>query len=197
MIKINLHYLKLYILLFGLLNCILSFDYIQSDEYYERKAWKHWIDDDKDCQNTRNEVLIRDSLIPVVFKDSRHCRVISGKWICPYTGVEITNPIQLDIDHLVPLKEAFDSGASEWTEEERKEFANNLSEPYHLLAVASGANRQKGAQDPAQWMPEYNQCSYLKYWVEIKKKYNLTMDSVEKKYIDTTTKRCVHIDEKK
>jgi hypothetical protein len=67
---------------------------------YNRKAWKHWIDEDKDCQNARHEVLIEESLSTVVFKTAKGCRVVSGIWNDPYSGKTITDASQLDIDHL-------------------------------------------------------------------------------------------------
>jgi len=77
---------------------------------YDRKAWKHWVDVDKDCQNTRHEVLLEESLAPVTFKTSKNCRVVSGNWLGAYSGKVFTDASQLDIDHLVPLKEAHESG---------------------------------------------------------------------------------------
>ena len=160
------------------------------DDSYNRKEWKHWIDADRDCQNTRDEVLIRDSIEPVVFKNSRGCKILSGKWICPYTGVEITDPKKIDIDHMVPLKEASDSGAESWSAEQKRDFANNLRYNNHLLAVAKSANRQKGAKDPSEWMPQYNQCEYINAWITIKKTYNLNMDFKEQNVINNYLKRC-------
>ena len=77
---------------------------------YDRKLWKHWIDEDKDCQNTRHEVLIEESLTPVTFKTDKGCRVVSGSWLGAYSGEIFTDASLLDIDHLVPLKEAHESG---------------------------------------------------------------------------------------
>lgn len=82
---------------------------------YNRSDWGRWIDADHDCQDTRQEVLIRQSEVPVTFKTDKHCHVVSGKWTDPYTGEVITNASDLDIDHMVPLKEAHDSGGWQWT----------------------------------------------------------------------------------
>ena len=81
---------------------------------YDRKAWGHWTDEDKDCQNARHEVLIEESLSTVGFKTSKGCRVISGSWNDPYSGSTITDANQLDIDHLVPLKETYESAGYAW-----------------------------------------------------------------------------------
>ncbi len=157
---------------------------------YNRKNWKHWIDADKDCQNTRMEVLIRDSLIPVKFKSNRKCRVVTGKWICYYTGKTFYKANDLDIDHVVPLKEAYISGGSEWQRKKKSDYANDLSDPHHLLAVSKYANRRKGAKDPSKWMPPKNICSYINIWKKIKKKYDLDIDIEEKKAIQKYSKNC-------
>ena len=77
---------------------------------YDRKAWKYWIDADKDCQNTRHEVLLEESLGTVSFKTSKNCGVVSGSWLDAYSGDVFNDVSQLDIDHLIPLKEAHISG---------------------------------------------------------------------------------------
>ena len=120
---------------------------------YNRKDYRHWIDSDRDCQNTRNEVLIQESLKPVSYKSSKGCKVSSGQWYGSFTGRTFTNPKKLDIDHLVPLKEAHDSGAYAWSKSKKRDYANDMSHPDHLIAVAARANRSKGAKDPSEWMP--------------------------------------------
>ena len=97
---------------------------ISSIPKYNRNDWNHWVDLDGDCQNERHEVLIDESLIEVTFKDDNKCQVLSGKWLDPYTGQEIYEATKLDIDHMVPLKNAHDSGGWQWNASEKKEFAN-------------------------------------------------------------------------
>ena len=145
----------------------------------------NWIDADGDCQNTRHEVLIEESRIPVTFKTSRQCIVISGEWHDPYTGRLFTNPSLLDVDHVVPLKEAFDSGADEWSRQKKIRFANDLENRDHLIAVYRSANRSKGAKDPARWLPpnkDYHQ-EYIRIWLEIKKEWGLSIDPDEARVI--------------
>ena len=120
---------------------------------YDRKAWKHWIDADKDCQNTRHEVLLEESLGTVSFKTSKNCGVVSGSWLGAYSGDVFTDASQLDIDHLIPLKEAHISGGYAWDAYRKRDYANDLSNPLSLIAVDKGLNRQKGASDPADWLP--------------------------------------------
>jgi len=137
-----------------------------------------WIDADHDCQNTRQEVLIAESLVPVVMSTD-NCTVLYGLWKCKFTDAVFIIPIKLDIDHLVPLKEAWISGADTWTKEQRVAYANDLSYPEHLVAVKAGANRSKGAKDPAKWLPAVNVSWYKRSWTLVKSTYNLNFDAVE------------------
>lgn len=139
-----------------------------------------WRDADGDCQDTRQEVLIRQSRVPVRLS-SDGCTVLSGVWDDPYTGYTFIDPSVLDIDHLVPLREAHESGAWRWSSDEKSAFANDLAHPLSLIAVQNSANRSKGARDPALWMPrnEAYHCEYIKSWVVVKEAYGLSMDSAE------------------
>jgi hypothetical protein len=156
---------------------------------YVRSQWIHWSDLDRDCQDTRQEVLIAESLVPVTL-DSRGCKVIKGRWFGVYTGKFYTNPKVLDIDHLVPLKHAHISGAHSWSRAEKKAFANSQQDPRHLIAVYRGANRSKGAKAPHEWMPKYKAywCFYLEDWVETKYDFKLTLSSEERSFITSTLK---------
>ena len=148
---------------------------------YDRKAWKHWVDEDKDCQNSRHEVLIAESSSTVVFKTEKGCRVISGAWNDPYSGKTITDASKLDIDHMVPLKEAHESGGYVWDAYRKRDYANDLSDPNTLIAVDRGLNRQKGASDPAEWLPpdsEYHR-GYAQAWGAVKLKQQLMADATE------------------
>jgi hypothetical protein len=148
---------------------------------YDRKDYRHWIDADGDCQNARHEVLIEESRTPVTFKTDKGCRVVSGSWSEPYSGKTITDASLLDIDHLVPLKEAHESGGFDWDADRRRDYANDLSDPNTLIAVDRGLNRQKGAGDPAEWLPP-NQAYLVEYaeaWVAVKRKWGLTADAKE------------------
>ena len=148
---------------------------------YNRKDYRHWIDSDRNCQNTRNEVLIQESLEPVSYKSSKGCKVSSGRWYGSFTGRTFTNPRKLGIDHLVPLKEAYDSGAYAWSKSKKRDYANDMRHPGHLIAVASGANRSKGAKDPAEWLPPDKSYwrEYARAWTGIKVRWGLTADSDE------------------
>ncbi len=150
---------------------------------YSRREYGGWIDSDRNCVNTRHEVLAAESLVPPLFLG---CKVWRGLWFDPYTGRTFTNPRNLDVDHLVPLAEAHRSGAAAWTREKKRAYANDLENPGHLMAVQARANRQKGAKDPAGWMPPNKKfwCAYLGMWVAVKEKWNLSMDEVETQAIE-------------
>ena len=147
---------------------------------YDRSLYSHWRDADEDCQDTRQEVLIAESLRPVEF-DASGCRVVSGTWFDPYTGMIVRNPSDLDIDHFVPLAEAHRSGADSWDAEQRERFANNLFHLDGLIAVTSSVNRSKGDSDPSEWLPpnEGYRCEYVRDWVVYKATWGLTMDEDE------------------
>ena len=158
---------------------------------YSRNLYGGWIDADGDCQDTRQEVLIAESVVPVRL-DAAGCRVVSGRWLDPYTGHEITDPSDLDIDHLVPLAEAHRSGGDAWTPERRHAYANHLAHSEHLIAVSAGANRSKGDRDPASWLPEnaaYH-CEYVRTWVLVKLRWGLRADDAELAAIDTLLRAC-------
>ncbi|MFD5798960.1 HNH endonuclease family protein [Streptomyces diastatochromogenes] len=144
---------------------------------YSRSLFPHWITISGSC-NTRETVLKRDG--SNVVTDSS-CAATSGSWYSPYDGATWTAASDLDIDHLVPLAEAWDSGASQWTTSERQAFANDLTRP-QLIAVTDNVNQAKGDQDPATWMPSVTsyRCTYVRAWVQVKYYYDLSVDSAEK-----------------
>jgi len=144
-----------------------------------------WLDEDKDCLDTRHEVLAIESLITPTFS-SDGCTVIAGRWHDPFTGQEFTNPSDLDIDHMVPLAEAHDSGAWQWARDRKRSYANDLLNSKALIAVSASANRSKGSRDPAQWLPPNAafHCDYVKDWTEVKRRHGLEMDVAEKAAIE-------------
>lgn len=142
---------------------------------YSRKLFKHWIDADRDCQDTRAEVLLRESTTTTTGK----CSVTTGRWLSQYDGqvIEIANKV--DIDHMIPLKEAWESGASKWSVDLRTQFANDLEFKWSLIAVSASSNRSKGDRDPAQWLPKNGVCDYLQRWVAVKYRWGLSIDPAE------------------
>ena len=148
---------------------------------YNRKDYRHWIDVDRDCQNTRDEVLIQESNGQVSFKSLKGCKVVSGRWFGSFTGKTFSDPKKMDIDHMVPLKDAHESGSYAWSKSKKRDYANDISHPDHLIAVASGANRSKGAKDPAEWLPPDKSYwrEYARAWTGIKLRWGLTADRQE------------------
>ena len=148
---------------------------------YDRGEWRHWTDEDRDCQDARQETLIEESVSPVAYTDSDRCRVESGEWNGPYTGEQFTDPRDLDIDHMVPLGNAHRSGGWAWSEDRKELYANDLTYAGHLIAVQSSANRAKGAGGPEEWRPPDRDywCQYATDWVAIKNAWSLTATSAE------------------
>ncbi len=144
---------------------------------YNRADWGGWIDADGDCQKTRQEVLIAESLIAVMFKTERQCEVATGRWFGVFTASTVTIPGELDIDHLVPLKQAHDSGGWTWDKERKRQYANSLDDSDHLIAVTASANRSKGSRGPDAWKPANRSywCEYATDWVRVKNTWGLTV----------------------
>ncbi|HHF3083332.1 HNH endonuclease family protein [Vibrio diabolicus] len=142
-----------------------------TNQKYSRRSFGHgWADLDGDCQNSRAEALIEHSTSPITYRSDKECYVIHGRWISPFTGKLIYSASDVDIDHVVPLKWAWEHGASYWSAKKRKNFAND---PVNLIAVEASLNRQKGAKDPSEWLPPQNQCQYILRFMRIIKKYNI------------------------
>ena len=150
---------------------------------YDRDLFPHWSDLDRDGCDTRREVLIRDSRVESGLDPNRTCWIVSGLWYSYYDDEWLEGPSALDIDHLVPLAEAWDSGASGWSRDQREAFANDEGA---LLAVTASSNRSKGASDPAEWMPpnEDFTCPYVAAWVATKAKWGLTLDRRESDFLN-------------
>ncbi|WP_457252994.1 GmrSD restriction endonuclease domain-containing protein [Pedococcus sp. P5_B7] len=153
----------------------------ENNASYDRAKFQDWIDANGDCQNTRAEVLVSESLVPVSYTSSNRCYVRSGKWVSKWDGRTWTNPADVDIDHHVALAEAWGSGARYWSSTDRHRYSNDLYYP-NLNAITDNLNSSKGASDPAQWLPPLtsSRCLYAIYWVQIKYRWRLTMDSAER-----------------
>ncbi|KUL45693.1 HNH endonuclease family protein [Streptomyces regalis] len=154
---------------------------------YSRDLFPHWITQSGTC-NTREVVLKRDGTN--VVQDSS-CAATSGSWFSPYDGATWTAASDVDIDHLIPLAEAWDSGADSWTTSRRQAFANDLTRP-QLIAVTDNVNQAKGDQDPATWMPSVSsyRCTYVRAWVQVKYYYDLSVDSAEKSALTNYLANC-------
>ncbi|MER6999676.1 HNH endonuclease family protein [Streptomyces sp. NPDC000410] len=154
---------------------------------YSRDKFPHWITQSGSC-NTREVVLKRDGTN--VQQDSS-CAAVSGSWYSPYDGATWTAASDVDIDHVIPLAEAWRSGAGSWSTSSRQAFANDLTRP-QLIAVTDNVNQAKGDKDPAEWLPprsSYN-CTYARMWVHVKHHWNLSVDSAEKSALQSVLNGC-------
>ena len=147
---------------------------------YKRSLFIHWSDLDGNGCDTREEVLKRDSISkPQV--DPYRCYVVAGDWYSKYDGKNLSDRGDVDIDHVVALKEAWDSGAWSWTESQRKAYANDMTDSRTLIAVTDRVNRSKGEKDPSNWMPPMKSywCTFLGDWISVKARWGLSMDQSE------------------
>ena len=158
------------------------------DSGYDRSLFKHWIDADKNGCNTRAEVLVSEAVSKP--KVDKKCKISGGKWLSAYDKKSITNASQLDVDHLVPLAEAWRSGAWAWTAMQRQEFANDLTDKRALIAVTLSTNRSKGDKDISEWVPKVDTCGYVQNWIAIKIRYSLTYDTKEAAALSTYFAKC-------
>ncbi|WP_275898176.1 HNH endonuclease family protein [Marinobacter sp. BW6] len=121
------------------------------------------------------------------FATDKACRVIAGRWVSPFTGKTIQNSNEIDIDHVVPLRWAWEHGAKGWAKAKRERFANDL---INLWPVELGLNRSKGAQPPSDWLPPSSQCGYVARFTRIVKKYGLEPSQSETKWLLTFLDQC-------
>ncbi|KAI2793435.1 putative secreted protein [Penicillium oxalicum] len=155
---------------------------------YSRSKFPHWIKQSGSC-DTRDVVLKRDGTN--VVQSTSGCSITGGTWISPYDGATWTQASDVDIDHLVPLSNAWKSGASAWTTAQRQAFANDLVNP-QLLAVTDNVNESKGDQGPEDWKPPLSSyyCTYAEMWVKVKSVYKLTVTSAEKSALQEMLATC-------
>lgn len=156
---------------------------------YERDAFgQPWADTDGNGCNQRDDVLLRDArpgTVRVQRQGSCDHDVLAGTWTDPYTGSRLVfddlkdlgQAQAIQIDHVVPLAEAWVSGAARWSPGRRERFANHLD---GLLASDGPTNASKGASDPAAWRPRHAyQCAYARRWIAVKARWELAVDLSE------------------
>lgn len=156
---------------------------------YKRSEWAHWIDEDRDCQNTRAEILVARSTAPVLFSSSRKCRVVSGQWYGALTGKILTDASDLDIDHVIPLSYAHRNGGASWTSAKKQLFAND---PENLLPTYDVENRKKSDKGPSEYMPEDQtlSCEYGKKWIQVSTKYSLRISEQDSRFLRDKLQAC-------
>jgi hypothetical protein len=155
---------------------------------YVRERFADWYDANRNGCDTREDVLIAERLTGRV----SGCTVLNGRWISAYDGGVTRNASSFDIDHRVPLEEAWESGAWRWTSGTRDRYANDTGYAASLIAVTQSANRGKGAREPSEWMPPLRTqaCSYIKLWIGVKYRWRLAVDAAEKAYLTRAVARC-------
>ena len=155
---------------------------------YDRDDWKHWTDEDGDGLNTRHEVLMEESIRPTPTSDGK---VLSGEWLCPYTGITFVDPKNLDVDHRVPLGYAHDNGGATWSAEKKEAYANWMGSSEHLVATQASANRRKGKKGPSGYMPPVNKCEYAIEWIRVTREWGITMPEVDQLVLYDTLVECL------
>lgn len=155
---------------------------------YVRSSFKLWVDADKDGCNTRAEVLIEEAILKP--KVGKKCALTGGSWLSPYDNKLTSKASDLDIDHVVPLAEAWRSGAWKWTNAQRQAYANDLSDSRVLIAVSLSQNRAKGDKDVSSWLPVKNVCTYITNWIAVKYRYSMTIDEAESVVLNRYINSC-------
>ena len=160
---------------------------------YSRAQFPHWSDLDRNGCDARNDILNRD-LTDVIFKaGTRDCKVISGVLLDPFSNKVLaftSAKSAVDIDHLVALSNAWQTGAAYFDRSKRSQIAND---PLNLLAVDARLNRQKGDGDAATWLPPHKpfRCEYVSRQVAVKAKYSLWVTAAEKDAITRVLNQCI------
>ncbi|MEU2732566.1 HNH endonuclease family protein [Streptomyces griseoviridis] len=162
-----------------------------SRDGYSRTKFKHWnkgLNPTDGC-DTRKEVILSEAVeAPEV---GPQCALSGGRWFSEYDQTWMTSYRDLDVDHMVPLAEAWDSGADAWTAARREAYANDQDAPNSLIAVSARSNRSKADKDPATWMPvPADRCKYTVDWVADKLRWRLTMDEAERQALAHYAAQC-------
>ncbi|MCE3010796.1 MAG: HNH endonuclease family protein [Proteobacteria bacterium] len=158
------------------------------EKYARLKHFGSWRNDPMDglCYNTRAKILIRDSKTPVQFRDNNPCSVATGEWKDPYTGETLYTSQEIQIDHFVPLKHAYISGAHKWSPQRRCHYANFMANRYHLISVEASENMKKSDGAPDEYVPPNQKyvCKYIENWLKIKLTWNLVLFTEEVEAIE-------------
>jgi len=160
---------------------------------YARSQFPHWSDPDRNGCDARNDTLKRD-LTNITYKvGTRDCKVIAGQLLDPFSGKVITfstTKVVIDIDHVVALSNAWQTGAAYFDKNKRSQIAND---PLNLLAVDSKLNRQKGDGNAATWLPPSKafRCEYVERQIQVKSKYQLWVTAAEKAAISRVLAECI------
>lgn len=147
---------------------------------YDKTLFSHWTDEDQDGCTTRADVLIQEATTPPDV-DARCTAIVGGVWHSHFDKRDYTTARSIDVTQLVPLAESWDSGANQWSAEERQAYANEMEDPRTLIAVAATEVRARGDKDPAEWEPwdDSADCRYLAEWAAVKSRWGMSVDQAE------------------
>ncbi|MFD9396165.1 HNH endonuclease family protein [Streptomyces sp. NPDC060000] len=163
----------------------------ESRDGYNRDLFRHWnkgLNSTDGC-DTRKEVILSEAKLAP--ETGARCALTGGRWFSEYDQVWVTAASSLDVDHMVPLAEAWDSGASAWTAARREAYANDQGAPASLIAVSGSSNRSKSDKDPADWLPvEAFRCEYASAWVATKLRWELPADPAERDALTRLAEAC-------
>lgn len=148
--------------------------------YDRSKYFGSWKDANGDCQNTRAEVLLAETRTTARYTTSRRCTVSRGTWVTNWDNRTYYSASDVQIDHLVPVHEAWGSGARFWSQARRIAFYNDLGDYRSLNAQTGSLNASKQASGPERWMPPRNRCRYIADWVAVKIRWGLKVDIYER-----------------
>ena len=161
----------------------------QTPRGYDRDAFGDWRDSDGDCRDTRAEVLVAESRKAV----TGDCTIETGRWLSTYDRVFWRHASDVDIDHVVPLFEVWRSGGKRWGPDRRVAYSNDLADGRTLKAVTDNVNQSKGDSDPADWLPQYGQCSYVRQYAAVKLRWSLKVNAAEKTAMRQVASRCPNV----
>lgn len=163
----------------------------ERSDSYDRDRFRHWVNVEEKC-SAREYTLREESLKKVAYEDEAECVIASGEWLSLYDNIVLTDPSSVDIDHMVPLKEAWESGAHSWNDGKRRSYANDIDDPRSLIAVSAKSNRSKSDRDPQDWMPTNKAytCTYISDWVAVKYRWSLTIDVKERNTLVSYAEDC-------
>ncbi|MEU1354491.1 DUF1524 domain-containing protein [Streptomyces cinnamoneus] len=161
-----------------------------SSKGYDRKHFGAtcWVRHGVNRCTTREIALKLQSVVPATLDGL--CRVVGGKWHSEYDNRDMADPAHMDVDHIVPLRHAWGSGASTWSPRKRQEFANDMTATPQLIVVSTWSNRRKGDKGPDRWLPQGGECTYSRAWITVKDYYGLSVTQAEKAKLQQVLAGC-------
>ncbi len=157
---------------------------------YSRDMFPTWLDFDNNGCRARDDILAAQAQAPVTKRGV--CAIADGTWVSVYDGATLKGPQQVEIDHVIPLANAWRSGANEWTAERRAQFANDTSQYGELIVSSSAANRAKADSSPDVWRPSNRAswCGYGQLWLNLKVKWSLNATTAERNALGQMLETC-------